>query len=97
MPAGTVLASLKTRKQIEQITTNLLEWVIAIEGLLNPKPRWTLPYPCPNCGADKVYKPDSTGTPVRQYALALSPEGCTCGACKAHWPQGQVPCFWADF
>jgi hypothetical protein len=76
-------------KQIEQITTNLLEWVAAIEGLLNPKPRWSLPYPCPNCGADKVYKPDSTGTPVRQYALALSPEGCTCGACKAHWPQGR--------
>jgi predicted RNA-binding Zn-ribbon protein involved in translation (DUF1610 family) len=77
-------------RQIEMITKAVTEWAQAIDDLLNPKPRWTLPYPCPNCGADEVWRPDSTGVPVRSHALQLSPEhGCTCGKCKANWPPGK--------
>lgn len=76
-------------RQIEQITTAVQAWVVQIEELLNPKPRWTLPYACPNCGADEVWRPDSTGVPVRQHALQLSTEGCTCAKCRANWPPGR--------
>lgn len=76
-------------RQIEQITSGVTAWAEAIDGLLNPKPRWTLPYPCPRCGADEIWRPDSTGVPVRGHALQLSTEGCTCAKCHANWQPGQ--------
>lgn len=74
---------------IEQITTAAQAWCMQIDELLNPKSRWTLPYPCPNCQATTVYRRDSGGENVRSNALQISPEGCMCAQCKAHWPPGK--------
>lgn len=76
-------------RQLEQITTACAAWATSIDELMNPKPKWTLPYPCPNCQTTHVYRRDSSGEMVRQYALALSPEGCQCTRCHAQWAPGQ--------
>lgn len=76
-------------RQLEQITSAVTAWAASIDELMNPKPKWSLPYPCPNCTTTHVYRRDSSGEMVRQYALALSPEGCECIRCHAHWAPGQ--------
>lgn len=73
-------------RQIEQITGAVAEWAAQIDALLDPPKRWTLPYPCPACGERTAYRRDSGGERVRQQALQISEQGCTCGACKAYWP-----------
>jgi hypothetical protein len=76
-------------RQIEQITHAVQAWCMQVDELLNPPTKWTLPYPCPNCQAKTVYRKDSGGETVRSNALQLSPEGCYCAQCKAHWPPGR--------
>lgn len=76
-------------RQLEQITEAVGAWVSSIEQLLNPVAQWTLPYACPNCEAKTVYRRDSGGEMVRQPALKIGTDGCTCGRCKAHWPPGR--------
>lgn len=73
-------------RQIEQITGAVAEWAAQIDALLDPPKRWTLPYPCPSCEETIVYRRDSGGDRVRQQALQISEQGCTCVACKAYWP-----------
>lgn len=78
-------------RQIEQITAAVEAWVESIKELLDPTPRWTLPYPCPSCSTKTVYKRDSGGEMIRQPALAVSTEtGVTCLKCRAHWPHGKL-------
>lgn len=78
-------------RQIQQITTAVEAWVLSINELLDPPPRWTLPYPCPNCAAKTVYRRDSGGEMIRQPALSVSTEtGVLCLKCKAHWPHGKL-------
>jgi hypothetical protein len=76
-------------RQIEQITKAVTEWAVSIQELLNPAPKWTLPYNCPNCHTKHVYRRDSSGEMVRSYALQLSAEGCRCARCHASWAPGQ--------
>lgn len=72
-------------RQIGQITTALVEWTAAIDALLDPPRRWSLPNPCPSCGTTIVYKRDNGGEQIRQPALQIGPQGCFCARCKAHW------------
>lgn len=76
-------------RQIEQITRAVAEWAAAIDALLDPPRRWTLPSPCPACDTATVYRKDSSGEMVRQPALQIGTQGCTCLKCKAHWPPDQ--------
>ena len=73
------------------LTKKLVEWTVAIDELLDPPRRWTLPAACPatGCGKAFVYRRDSGGDMVRQPALQIGPEGCVCGACHAKWPPDQ--------
>lgn len=72
-------------RQISQITTAVESWVTAIGELMNPTPKWTLPNPCPACGRAIVYRRDSGGELVRQPALKIGVNGCTCQHCHATW------------
>lgn len=76
-------------RNMGQITDAVTAWATSIEELLNPKPKWTLPYACPRCGVKTVYRRDSSGEMVRSATLQLSAEGCTCAKCRAHWQPGQ--------
>lgn len=63
-------------------------WCDQIIALLNPEGRKYIEgAQCPRCGKTTVYGRDSAGDIVRQPALRLiTHQGCTCQACKAHWP-----------
>lgn len=74
-------------KQIEQITGAVAEWAAEIDALLDPPQRWTLPDPCPSCGAKTAYRRDSGGERVRGPALQIDPQSCRCNACGASWGQ----------
>jgi hypothetical protein len=73
-------------RQLEQITRAVAEWAHSIDTLLDPPRRWTLPSPCPNCNTATVYKRDPGGEMIRQPALQIGPNGCTCSKCRAFWP-----------
>jgi hypothetical protein len=78
-------------RSIEQITTAVQAWALQIDELLNPKPKWSLPYPCPSCLTKTVYRRDSGGEMIRQPALSVSTEtGVLCLKCRAHWPHGKL-------
>ncbi len=72
-------------RQIDQITAAVESWREAIDTLLNPPPKWTLPSPCPACETATVYRRDGAGEMVRQPALQLSKDGCTCQRCHYTW------------
>lgn len=72
-------------RAITQITAALQAWVITIETLLNPQPKWTLPNPCPACGTTTIHRRDGAGEMVRQPALQIGPNGCTCQHCRYTW------------
>ena len=73
-------------RQIEQIARAVAEWAASIDALLDPPRRWTLPSACPSCNTAVVYRKDNAGESVRQPALHIDTQGCTCLRCKAHWP-----------
>lgn len=70
---------------IEQITAAVESWTLAIQELMNPTPKWSLPNPCPACGRAIVYRRDAGGELVRQPALKLGVDGCHCQHCRATW------------
>lgn len=72
-------------RQLEQATGIIKSWVEAIDQLLNPEPKWTLPSPCPACQTATVYRRDGSGEMVRQPALQIGPAGCQCQRCKHTW------------
>lgn len=72
-------------RQLGQITDAIHEWATAIDALLNPPRKWTLPSPCPACGTAVVRRKDSAGESVRQPALQIGVDGCHCVRCKAVW------------
>lgn len=59
-----------------------------IQTLLDPPRKLHAAAPCPACGARVVYRPDGCGEVVRQPALRLDPDSCTCTClgCRAFWP-----------
>lgn len=75
-------------RQIEQIARAVAEWAASIDALLDPPAKWSLPNPCPSCNTAIVYRRDGDDM-VRQPALQIGPNGCTCQKCKAHWPPNQ--------
>jgi hypothetical protein len=72
-------------RHIDGITATITAWCEAIQQLLNPTPKWTLPSPCPACGTKTVYRINSGGESVRQAALTVGPEGCNCLKCHTLW------------
>lgn len=72
-------------KQIEQMTEVIDGWAAQIDALLNPPRKWTLPSPCPACGATIVQRRDSAGETVRQPALQVGVDGCHCVKCRTVW------------
>lgn len=72
-------------KQLEQMTDAIEAWAKEIDALLTPEPKWHLPNPCPACNTSTVYRRDSAGELVRQPALQIGPEGCTCQKCRYTW------------
>lgn len=73
-------------RQIDQIAGIVESWAANIKNLLSPTPKWSLPAPCPSCNRTTVYRRDSGGEMVRQPALQIGVDGCTCLACKTVWP-----------
>jgi hypothetical protein len=69
----------------DQIATNIQQWVQSIDQLLRPPASWSLPDPCPACGAKIVHRKDSAGDLVRKPALSISGNGCECLACRHVW------------
>lgn len=76
-------------RQIGQITGAVAEWAAQVDALLDPPRRWTLPNPCPRCGKAVVYRKDPGGESIRQPALQIGTEGCSCANCRAVWPPDQ--------
>lgn len=80
-------------KQIEQITSNLLEWVAAIDALFAEEPvraLWAAQgggfAACPHCGKTMAKKRDRGGELVQYPALQVLNDGSTrCMACKTSW------------
>lgn len=72
-------------RAVEQISAAVESWCDTIEDLLNPKPRWHLPNPCPACDVAVVYRKNSAGESVRQPALQIGPTGCICQNCHHQW------------
>lgn len=70
---------------IEQLTTNIQAWVVAINRLLYPEPQWSLPNPCPACNVAIVHRRNSAAEIVRQPALQISANGCVCQNCRHEW------------
>jgi len=76
-------------RQVEQAATIIESWCAEITRLLDEDDnRWRLPAPCPvdGCGARWVYRNDC-GEQIRQPALKLTTESCTCQRCKTVWPK----------
>ncbi len=69
---------------IQKMTKAIQEWAAEIRALLDPRPDWRLPDPCPSCDTQVVYV-RKDGELVRQDALKISPDGCHCLACHAEW------------
>ncbi|WP_133053635.1 DUF7341 domain-containing protein [Mycolicibacillus trivialis] len=74
---------------IEDIAGRVESWVAEIKSLLDPSPRFGLPAACPACAVRTVRRRNDVGEMVRQAALQIGPEGCTCQACRHTWPPGQ--------
>lgn len=72
-------------KTVTTHTNQILAWVERIQDLLNPKPHWHLPNPCPACNTAIVYRKDSAGENIRQPALHIDKHGCTCLNCGHTW------------
>jgi len=78
-------------EQLSSAADRIEGWVVEIQALLNPEPHWTLPAPCPECGASVSYRKDSAGEVVRQAALHLGPDRCECRRCHTVWEPPQFP------
>lgn len=75
---------------VTDMAAQVEKWCDSISHLLDPEAVKHISAACPQCGRTVVYRKDSAGETVRQPALRLVlPEGCTCQACKAHWPPEQ--------
>lgn len=73
-------------RMVRDYANEISSWCVTIRGLLEPAHIKQVGAPCPACGTRYVYRMHA-GERVRQSALALVvEEGCTCQACKAHWP-----------
>ena len=72
-------------RQIGELAGNIEAWTRDIKSLLIVEKHWTLPAPCPACGATVVYRKDSAGEVVRQAALHIGPDGCECLRCHTVW------------
>ncbi len=70
---------------IATIATTIQGWCASIRELLTPERHWTLPNPCPACQTAIVYRKNSAGESVRQPALQIGPNGCTCQNCRYTW------------
>ncbi|UQE73852.1 hypothetical protein MYK68_14045 [Gordonia sp. PP30] len=70
---------------LRTITPVIEAWTTKALALIDPPRRWTIPAPCPACGATTVYRPDSAGEVVRQPALQVTEHGCQCQHCKHLW------------
>lgn len=68
-------------------TRTLEGWAKRADELLYPDEthRWELTAACPACGTKTVHRKDSGGEYVRQAALQLTADVCSCMACKATW------------
>lgn len=71
---------------IAAYTKACLVWNAHIDELLDPKRVWTLPDPCPSCGKEWIYRPDSAGETVRVRALSVTVEKGSCRGCREEWP-----------
>lgn len=84
-----ILESLQWRPQdaktLEGYGADLEHWCGEIKHLLNPEPVKTVSAPCPACQKRWVYRKDSAGENVRQPALQLTAQGCSCQACRYQW------------
>lgn len=85
------LPTLKWRPQdtpkIHHYANTITRWATDIDTLtLTPTTHhWTLPSPCPACGTRTTHRQDSAGEHVRQPALHITAEGCTCTHCHTTW------------
>lgn len=70
---------------ITTLTRHIDRWTHTTRTLLDPPRRWTIPAPCPACQTATVYRKDSGGDTVRQPALQVTADGCTCQNCKTSW------------
>ncbi|MDO3096770.1 DUF7341 domain-containing protein [Mycobacteroides abscessus] len=85
-----ILESLKTwrpqdTKTLDGYSNSIENWCNRINHLLNPEPVKTVSAPCPACQKRWVYRRDSSGENVRQPALQLTAQGCSCQACHYTW------------
>lgn len=72
---------------MQTITHTCTRWAAEIDALFDPPRKITIAAACPACGQSTVYRPDETGEPVRQAALAVDYQrGATCLNCREHWP-----------
>lgn len=72
---------------VTDITNTIQRWCDQITNLLEPQSIKTISAACPNCGRKTITHRDSAGETVRQPALRIiADQGCTCQACKTHWP-----------
>jgi len=72
-------------RHLDDVATHVEHWTADITSLLVPERHWTLPAPCPACGATITYRKDSAGEVVRQAALHIGPNGCECLRCHTVW------------
>lgn len=76
---------------VSTLAGQLMEWVAAIESLLNPVARWHIAKPCPECGVRMTWRTTPAGEPVQTPALVVDAEhGCECRACGAVWLPAQL-------
>lgn len=72
---------------IKSATSELWSWVAKADNLLDgdTKHRFDVVAPCPACGVQTVRRRDSAGEWVRQAALQVDANGCTCANCETTW------------
>lgn len=76
--------------KVDAMATKVDSWTVQAIALLEPTATKTISAPCPQCNQSTVYRRDSAGDMVRRPALQLVAHlGCTCQACKSHWPPSQ--------
>lgn len=84
------LASRKWRPQdtrrIRDHTAEIQSWRFSIRSLIEPEHVKQISAPCPSCNQQWIHR-QLAGERIRRPALQLIiSQGCTCGACGAHWP-----------
>lgn len=71
---------------VTTITNTINRWADQITNMLDPQSVKTITAACPSCGRYTTTRKDSAGETIRQPALRIiANQGCTCGACGAHW------------